>query len=119
MLRQGTCRCKGCAGSSSSRRPQIEIKAKRVALLTQSALAARCLLSSVGLKPAGAPRDVLLQIASVHAALHQVNKLVLRSHVETCVAEAMASGEAAERRQKLDESMEVFARYCWLRGASR
>jgi CsoR family transcriptional regulator, copper-sensing transcriptional repressor len=63
--------------------------------------------------------DVLLQIASVHAALHQVNKLVLRSHVETCVAEAMASGKAAERRQKLDELMEVFARYCWLRGASR
>jgi DNA-binding FrmR family transcriptional regulator len=33
--------------------------------------------------------DVLLQIASVQAALNQVNKLILSSHVETCMA-AMA-----------------------------
>ena len=62
--------------------------------------------------------DVLLQIASVQAALNQVDKLVLRSHVETCVMEVMALGKPAERRKKIDELMEVFARYGWLGRAS-
>ncbi len=55
--------------------------------------------------------DVLLQIAAVQAALGQAGKLVLRSHVETCVSDALASGRAAERKAKIDEPMEVFARY--------
>lgn len=55
--------------------------------------------------------DVLLQIASAQAALGQAGKIILRSHVETCVTEAMASGKAAARRDKVDELMEVFARY--------
>ncbi|HKO90913.1 MAG TPA: metal-sensitive transcriptional regulator [Polyangiaceae bacterium] len=58
--------------------------------------------------------DQLLQIASVQAALSQVSKLILRSHVENCVAEVMASGKPSERKQKIDELMEVFARYGWL-----
>jgi len=60
--------------------------------------------------------DVLLQIASAQAALGQAGKLVLRSHVETCVSEALASGKPAERKQKIDELMEVFARYGCLGG---
>jgi DNA-binding FrmR family transcriptional regulator len=55
--------------------------------------------------------DVLLQIASVQAALGQVGKVLLRSHVETCVTDAMATGKPAERKRKVDELMEVFARY--------
>lgn len=55
--------------------------------------------------------DVLLQIASAQAALGQAGKVVLRSHVETCVTAALESGKAAERKQKIDELMEVFARY--------
>jgi DNA-binding FrmR family transcriptional regulator len=55
--------------------------------------------------------DVLLQIASARAALNQVNKLVLSSHVETCVMEVMAGGKAADRLRKIEELMEVFARY--------
>lgn len=55
--------------------------------------------------------DVLLQIASAQAALGQTSKLVLRAHVETCVASALAAGKPAERKQKIDELMEVFARY--------
>ena len=55
--------------------------------------------------------DVLLQIASAQAALGQVGKVVLRSHVETCVTDAMATGKPAEREQKINELMEVFARY--------
>lgn len=55
--------------------------------------------------------DVLLQIASAQAALGQAGKLVLRSHVETCVADALAAGRGSERREKIDELMEVFSRY--------
>ncbi len=59
--------------------------------------------------------DVLLQIAAVRAALDQVGKLVLESHVETCVASALASGDAEERAQKISELMQVFSRYAHIR----
>ena len=62
--------------------------------------------------------DVLLQIASAQAALGQAGKLVLRAHVETCVSQALASGKPAESKQKIDELMEVFARYGRLGGRS-
>ena len=55
--------------------------------------------------------DVLLQIASAQAALGQAGKVVLRSHVETCVTAALESSKAGERTQKIDELMEVFGRY--------
>ncbi len=55
--------------------------------------------------------DVLLQVAAVRAALDRVGKLVLTGHVETCVAEAFASGSARERRTKMDELLDVFARF--------
>ena len=55
--------------------------------------------------------DVLLQIAAARAALDQVGKLVLGGHVETCVADAFASGSAGERRKKTGELLEVFSRF--------
>jgi DNA-binding FrmR family transcriptional regulator len=55
--------------------------------------------------------DVLLQIAAVRAALDQVGKLVLGGHVESCVAEAFASGRPEERGRKLAELLEVFSRF--------
>jgi CsoR family transcriptional regulator, copper-sensing transcriptional repressor len=55
--------------------------------------------------------DILLQIASAQAALAQAGKVVLRSHVESCVTAVLDSGKPAERKQKLDELMDVFARY--------
>ena len=59
--------------------------------------------------------DVLLQIAAARAALDQAGKLVLGSHVETCVAEAFASGKARERRQKMNELLEVFSKFGYVR----
>lgn len=55
--------------------------------------------------------DVLLQVAAARAALDQVGRLILTGHVERCVAEAFASGSARERRRKLDELLEVLARF--------
>ncbi len=59
--------------------------------------------------------DVLLQIAAVQAALDRVGKIVLESHVETCVAAALDSGSLRERRQKVEELMEVFSRFGHIR----
>ncbi|MCC7535481.1 MAG: metal-sensitive transcriptional regulator [Deltaproteobacteria bacterium] len=55
--------------------------------------------------------EVLLQIASAQAALGQAAKLVLRNHVDTCVASAMSTRDGAKRKQKIDELMQVFARF--------
>jgi DNA-binding FrmR family transcriptional regulator len=50
-------------------------------------------------------------VASAQAALGEAGKVVLRSHVETCVSAALAAGKEPERRQKIDELMQVFSRY--------
>ena len=55
--------------------------------------------------------DVLHQVAAVEGALDRVGHLVLASHVETCVASALESGRPRERKQKLDELMDVFSRF--------
>jgi DNA-binding FrmR family transcriptional regulator len=60
--------------------------------------------------------DVLLQVASAQAALGEAGKLVLRSHADTCVSAAMASGKPVERKQKIDELIQVFSRYCCMGG---
>ena len=55
--------------------------------------------------------DILHQIAAVRAALDQVGKVVLGAHVETCVADAFASGSARERDKKRDELLDVFSKF--------
>ena len=58
--------------------------------------------------------DVLLQIASAQAALGQAAKVLLRSHIETCVSDALSSGKPADCEHKLDELMDVLSRYSGL-----
>jgi DNA-binding FrmR family transcriptional regulator len=55
--------------------------------------------------------DILLQVSAVQGALEQVQKLLLGRHIESCVADALRSGSKSERRQKVDELLEVFARF--------
>lgn len=55
--------------------------------------------------------DILHQVAAVEAALDRVGHILLAGHVETCVTSAIESGRPRERKQKLDELMEVFARF--------
>ncbi len=54
--------------------------------------------------------DVVIQIAAVRAALKKVEEAVLRDHVAHCVANALDSGDEAERTQKISELMDVFGR---------
>lgn len=54
--------------------------------------------------------DVVTQLAAVRAALRKVEEEVLRDHVGHCVEHAIASGDAADQRRKVQELMDVFAR---------
>jgi DNA-binding FrmR family transcriptional regulator len=60
--------------------------------------------------------DVLMQIAAVRGALDKVGKLLLEGHVETCVTNAIQSGSARAREEKLAELIEVFARFAHIGG---
>ena len=54
--------------------------------------------------------DIVTQIAAVRAALRRVEEEVLREHISHCVEDAIVSGNAAERRRKVTELMDVLSR---------
>ena len=54
--------------------------------------------------------DIVTQIAAVGAALRRVQDEILRDHVGHCVQHAIASGNKAEQRRKIEELMAVLAR---------
>ncbi len=54
--------------------------------------------------------DILNQIEAVRSALGAVNKIILRNHIETCVASALRSKGRSDRKQKIDELMNVYGR---------
>jgi DNA-binding FrmR family transcriptional regulator len=60
--------------------------------------------------------DVLLQVAAVQGALGEVGRVVLENHVQTCLAEALKSGSASDRRKKVEELMDILSR-CTIGGA--
>lgn len=55
--------------------------------------------------------DILHQVAAAEAALDRVGHVVLASHVDTCVASALESGRPAERKEKMQELLDVFSRF--------
>jgi CsoR family transcriptional regulator, copper-sensing transcriptional repressor len=52
--------------------------------------------------------DVITQVQAVRAALARVERLVLQDHVGHCVADAVASGDQAERERKIEELINVI-----------
>jgi DNA-binding FrmR family transcriptional regulator len=54
--------------------------------------------------------DVLTQVRAARAALRGVEDLVLNDHVAHCVEHAIASGDAADQRQKVSEHLEVLSK---------
>lgn len=52
--------------------------------------------------------DILHQIQAVKSALAKVETQVLKDHAACCVAEAIASGDASEQKQKFEELVELF-----------
>ena len=56
--------------------------------------------------------DVLDQISAVQAALGAVGKLLLKNHIETCVSHALGGDDPDQRRQKIEELVKIFGRFC-------
>ena len=54
--------------------------------------------------------DVILQIAAAEAALHKVSEIIMRNHLETCVLEAFRSYDEKQRKEKVDELMQVYTK---------
>lgn len=59
--------------------------------------------------------DILIQIAAIKSAVHQVGLTILESHVQGCVTEAMtrsANGlESSNSDKKIDELMDVIRQF--------
>ena len=55
--------------------------------------------------------DLLNQISAAQAALGKVGSIVLKNHLETCVADAFDSGDQRERHKKMEEVIGIFDKY--------
>jgi len=51
--------------------------------------------------------DIVMQVSAARAALSKVAKILLASHLETCVSDAFAMG-GNDRREKIDELLRLF-----------
>jgi CsoR family transcriptional regulator, copper-sensing transcriptional repressor len=54
--------------------------------------------------------DIVTQVAAVRAALRRLEEEILRDHVGHCVEHAVASGNKADQRRKIEELMAVVCR---------
>jgi len=54
--------------------------------------------------------DILHQIQAIKSALAKVETEVLKDHTACCVAEAIASGDEAEQREKFEELVDLMER---------
>jgi DNA-binding FrmR family transcriptional regulator len=56
--------------------------------------------------------DVLLQISAVRAALAKASKILLESHIQTCVTGAFESHDPGDRAAKIEELLRIFDKNC-------
>jgi DNA-binding FrmR family transcriptional regulator len=49
--------------------------------------------------------ELMKQVSAVQASLEKVNRILLRNHLETCVSEAIRTGQG---REKIDELLEAL-----------
>jgi len=54
--------------------------------------------------------DILHQIQAIKSALAKVESQVLKDHAACCVAEAIASGDETEQREKFEELVDLLER---------
>lgn len=54
--------------------------------------------------------DILHQMQAVKSALARVETMVLKDHAASCIEEAIALGDEADQREKIDELVELLER---------
>ncbi len=52
--------------------------------------------------------DLLIQIAAVRAALNKAGQVILEDHVESCIGDAVASGEVEPHLVELRDALSKF-----------
>lgn len=55
--------------------------------------------------------DILTQIRSAIGALYRVDEEIFRKHLQGCVAEALGGKSEAEKKKKLDEVLDLIAKF--------
>lgn len=55
--------------------------------------------------------DILLQMSAAQGAIGKAGHVLLGHHIEHCVSDACKNGNEEDRQQKVQELMDVFARY--------
>ena len=55
--------------------------------------------------------DILTQLASIHAALRGVGKVLMRSHLQHCVTDALRGGDPVAAEKTYDEVMDLMYRH--------
>ncbi len=55
--------------------------------------------------------DVLLQISAIRGALSKAAQVLLGSHIETCVSDALKDGSEEARRRQVEDLMTIFDRF--------
>jgi len=55
--------------------------------------------------------DIINQITAVRNALEKVSLLVMKSHIESCVADSIEVGDEKKKAQKIDELMETLYKF--------
>ena len=52
-----------------------------------------------------------MQIAAANGALGKVGQIILESHINSCVKNAMTDSNSKERDKKLEELIDLFRKY--------
>ena len=55
--------------------------------------------------------DILTQTAAITAAIRTIEGIIMKNHLNTCVADAMRSDDDGNKREKVDEIMEAISKF--------
>lgn len=55
--------------------------------------------------------DILTQTKAINSALQGVDSVIIKQHLNSCVVNAIESGDIDEKNRKLDEVMELLSKY--------
>ncbi|MCA9126564.1 MAG: metal-sensitive transcriptional regulator [Planctomycetales bacterium] len=55
--------------------------------------------------------NILMQLSAATGALDKVGEIILKQHIQTCVSDAIKSGNPKDRDEKIEELMSVFRKY--------
>lgn len=55
--------------------------------------------------------DILTQLHSIKGAIKRVEEKIFKKHLEGCVCPAMESKSETEKREKIDEVLELVSRF--------